>query len=138
MLDWDTVISLGLDWAPTMIIVLLAAWAAWFVWRLLRRVFRLIGGKPESAPTPTQPHLTHERREPILGPTTSATTIPDAADVLALKASIDALTRQIAILEKRLVPAVPSLAPAPAAGLKGAEVIPLSVDPITPSERRKG
>jgi hypothetical protein len=47
---------------------------------------------------------------PVVEPSrSSSATIPDAADVLALKASIDALTRQIASLENRLLPALETL-----------------------------
>ncbi len=138
MSDSSTLISLALEWGPAILIVLLAAWVIMAVSRFLKRLFT--GGRSESAPVAPQPYPTQERREPMLGaaaPTVS--TIPDAADVLALKASIDALTRQIAALERRLAPAT---APQADAGeppaVKGAEVIPMAIDPAVPPGRRKG
>lgn len=138
MSDSSTLISLALEWGPAILIVLLAAWVIMAVSRFFKRLFA--GGRSESAPVTPQPYPAQERREPMLGavaPTVS--TIPDAADVLALKASIDALARQIAALERRLAPAT---APQADAGeppaVKGAEVIPMAIDPASPSGRRKG
>jgi hypothetical protein len=135
MFDWH----LMLEWAPTLILVLLAVWATWFVWRLLKRLFRFARNNPESSPA-SRSHPPRERREPVLGPVAPrASTIPDAADVLALKASIDALTRQIASLEKRLVPQGPDQAGPPSQpGTRGGEVVPISIEPVVSPERRKG
>jgi hypothetical protein len=136
MFDW----TLMLEWAPTLIMVLLAVWATWFVWRLLKRLFRFAGDKTESAPVSSRAYPAQERKEPVLGPVaSSASTIPDAADVLALKASIDALTRQIASLEKRLAPpsAVQAAAP-PLPNTRSGDVIPMPIEPVVSPERRKG
>jgi hypothetical protein len=87
----------------------LAACVLWLVWRALRRL--LSPRKPR-----LEPSLADEpgngRIEPS-GARTAATvsTIPDAADVLALKAAIDNLARQVAALEKRLAAGQPSLPP---------------------------
>lgn len=95
------------DFAPIAAMMFVAACVLWLVWRAIRSLFRSPARARDDIPVHREPD--GARREPVLGPSTQAapapSTIPDAADVLALKASIDALTRQIAALEKRLTPA---------------------------------
>jgi hypothetical protein len=100
VLDGTTLMSYGLEFAPAVI-------AVWIVWRLVRRVLRFAFRGSGDAPVRTRHSPDQERREPVLGApgTPAAPSVPDAADILALKASIDALTRQIASLERKLVPA---------------------------------
>jgi hypothetical protein len=85
------------------------------------------------------------RREPVLVAATappSPSAVPDAADVLALKASIDGLSRQVALLEKRLSPAntnVPTAFPPrpvrePATDIEARPA--LSEEPVIVPERR--
>jgi hypothetical protein len=97
----------GLEFAPALIAILAAALAVWLVLRLIRRVLQFLSRKPEHAVVQPRHPVPQERREPVLAPPAappaSAPQIPDAADILALKASIDALTRQISSLEKKLV-----------------------------------
>ena len=114
MLDGNSFLTYGLEFAPAILTVLAAALGAWIVWRLVRSALGLFVRKAEERPEPVAYSIIHERREPMLGPAVepsrpSSPTIPDAADVLALKASIDALTRQIASLENRLLPALETL-----------------------------
>jgi hypothetical protein len=124
LLDGNTIMSYGLEFAPALVAILAAAFGVWIVWRLVRGALNALFRKREERPEPVAYSIIQERREPVLGPpaapsSSSSPSIPDAADVLALKASIDALTRQIASLEKRLVPALDSLSTtvaAPAAG----------------------
>ncbi len=124
MLDGNTIMSYGLEFAPALVAILAAAFGVWIVWRLVRGALNALFRKREERPEPVAYSIIQERREPVLGPpaapsSSSPPSIPDAADVLALKASIDALTRQIASLEKGLVPALDSLSTtvaAPAAG----------------------
>lgn len=81
----------------------------WLIWMVLRG-FRRVVGRGRSAPAPPRSHAmqTVARTDPPLGPVvTRVQAVPDAADVLALKASIDALAKQIATLEKRLTPVRP-------------------------------
>lgn len=108
MPDGTTLMSYGLEFAPAVIAILAAALAVWIVWRLVRRVLRWAFRSSKEIPVGTHPAPTRERREPVLGApgTSTAPSVPDAADVLALKASIDALTRQIASLERKLAPAL--------------------------------
>jgi len=136
--------------APIAAAAFLGLCLVWLVWRALRRLAapRTERQEPafsEPAPQPAEPAPV--RREPVLVPSGSSSpqsvpqpAVPDAADILALKASIDALTRQIASLERRLVPAnsnevvVERPAPSP--------VRPLSVDilaevPLVVPERRR-
>jgi hypothetical protein len=105
VLDGTTLMSYGLEFAPAVIAVLAAALAVWIVWRLVRRVLRFAFRGSGDAPVRTRHSPDQERREPVLGApgTPAAPSVPDAADILALKASIDALTRQIASLERKLV-----------------------------------
>jgi hypothetical protein len=91
----------------TLLALFLAVCVLWLVWRALRRLL-----SPRR--TRLEPSLGDEpgtgRIEPS-GARTAATvsTIPDAADVLALKAAIDNLARQVAALERRLAAGQPSL-----------------------------
>lgn len=114
LLDGNSLLAYGLEFAPAVIAILAAAFGVWLVWRLVRSAMGLFLRKAEERPEPVAYSIIHERREPMLGPAVepsrpSSPTIPDAADVLALKVSIDALTRQIASLENRLVPALETL-----------------------------
>ncbi|HZH52962.1 MAG TPA: hypothetical protein VEZ16_13905 [Microvirga sp.] len=107
MLDGTTIMSYGLEFAPALGAILAAALAAWIVWRILRRGWQLAFGRPENASVQPQHSPLQERREPVLGPVgeAPAVQVPDTADIRALRASIDALTRQIASLEQKLAPA---------------------------------
>ncbi len=90
------------DLAPTLIVLFLAACVLWLIWSALRRLFRSPGRAQDASPAP-DPEPMVERREPTVQPVSApAQAIPDAADVLALKAAIDNLARQVAALEKRL------------------------------------
>jgi hypothetical protein len=93
------------DLAPTAALAFVALCVVWLVWRAIRSLFGSRAREPHELPR-AAPDVS--RREPVLvaapAPSSPAT-VPDAADVLALKASIDGLARQIALLEKRLSPA---------------------------------
>ncbi|GEO16349.1 hypothetical protein [Microvirga aerophila] len=92
------------DLFPILFLVLLAAGILWIVWRLARRLGRSPAQRPE-AMVQSPPAPSESRREPVLQPPARPPcTIPDAADVLALKAAIDNLARQVAALERRLAP----------------------------------
>jgi hypothetical protein len=108
VLDGTRIMSIGLEFAPALLAVLAAAVAFWAMWRLARRALGFGARRPEDAPARSGRSGARERREPVLGLPVgpSSPAVPDAADVLALKASIDALTRQIASLERTLVPLV--------------------------------
>jgi hypothetical protein len=94
------------EFAPMAAMAFVALCIVWLVWRGIRNLFR--SASPERH---EMPRVVTEasRREPHLGastpPSSAPSTVPDAADVLSLKASIDALARQIGLLEKRLSPA---------------------------------
>ncbi|MCB5175712.1 hypothetical protein [Microvirga lenta] len=134
MLDWNEIASYGIEMAPAAFAVLAAVLVIWLVWRLVRGALRLVLGARESPADAPRPRKATERREPVLGPPAAASVpsrpVPDAADVLALKASIDALTRQIASLEKKLT--VPPEAPAalsPSRTTGGEDASRISVTP---------
>jgi hypothetical protein len=90
------------DLFPTLFLLLLAAGVVWILWRLVRRLRRAPAARQEpSLDRHPEPH--DSRPEPALrAVATLPSTIPDAADVLALKAAIDNLARQVAALERRL------------------------------------
>src|SRR4028118_157834 len=103
------VVSMFNDLAPTLIVLFLAACVLWLIGSALRRHFRSPGRPQDASPAP-EPKPMVERREPTVQPVLApAQAIPDAADVLALKAAIDNLARQVAALEKRLAPGQASL-----------------------------
>ena len=78
----------------------LAACVLWLIWRAFRRL--LSPRKRMLEPSPAD-ESGNGRIEPTISQTAAApSAIPDAADVLALKAAIDNLARQVAALEKRL------------------------------------
>ena len=111
----------------------LAGCVLWLIWRALRRL--LSPRKPR-----LEPSLTDEsgnvRSEPS-GPTRTATTvstIPDAADVLALKAAIDNLARQVAALEQRLAAGQTSLPPQPTSRDRSVDQSPV-IPPVSPDHR---
>jgi hypothetical protein len=137
VIDWSAVLSKGLDVAPTAIGILLAVWVVWFVWRLIQRLFRFASRSSEDVQTEPPRQTAQERREPVLERiATPVSSIPDAADVLALKASIDALTRQIAALEKRLAPPAPARPTADRSPIERPHrEIPVPVEPPSPPER---
>ena len=126
------------DLAPTLIVLFLAACVLWLIWSALRRLFRSPGRAqdPSLAPDP-KPMV--ERREPTVQPVLApAQAIPDAADVLALKAAIDNLARQVAALEKRLASGKVSLqaVQAPAAERTSERVSDVSGAPLVVPDRR--
>jgi hypothetical protein len=87
-------------------VILLALAVVWAVWRGARGLIRAIGGTPRGAPIQHE-RPEQDRIEPVLGPVTpSPAPILSAVDVFALKASIDALTHQVAALERRLAPSL--------------------------------
>ncbi|MBM6578937.1 hypothetical protein ILT44_01985 [Microvirga sp. BT689] len=101
------------DSLPAALLALfLAVCVLWLMWRVFRRLLTPRRRRLE-------PSLADEagntRIEPPVPQTAAAavSTIPDAADVLALKASIDNLARQVAALEKRLAAGQTSLPPQP-------------------------
>src|SRR5918998_5428262 len=90
------------DLAPILIVLFLAACVLWLIWSALRRLFRSPKRAQDPSLTP-DPEPIVGRQEPTVQPVSApAQAIPDAADVLALKAAIDNLARQVAALEKRL------------------------------------
>jgi hypothetical protein len=100
------------DSLPAALLALfLAACVLWLIWRALRR---LLSPRKERLEPSLADEPGNTRFEPP-APRTAATvsTIPDAADVLALKAAIDNLARQVAALEQRLAAGQASLPPQP-------------------------
>ena len=92
------------DLAPTLIVLFLAACVLWLIWSALRRLFRSPRRAQDASPAP-DPKPMVERREPTVQPVSApGQAVPDAADVLALKAAIDNLARQVAALEKLIHP----------------------------------
>lgn len=86
----------------TLLSLFLAFCVLWLIGRAIRRLFTSRRTRREAPFEPVpEPRLGHAGlAEPQAAP--SVSTVPDAADVLALKAAIDNLARQVAALEKRL------------------------------------
>jgi hypothetical protein len=113
VMAWSAVAATGIEGAPTAAVILLMLAGIWVIWRGAKGLIRSIGGTPRGAPIQHE-RLEQDRIEPVLGPATSSPApILNAADVFALKASIDALTHQVAALERRLAPSpvAPRIAP---------------------------
>jgi hypothetical protein len=101
--DWAGLISTGIELAPAAGIVLLAALAAWLFWRGIRRLLGGFGTRHQVVEDASRRDFRHERREPTLGPAApQGSQSLDASEILMLKASIDALTRQVAELSRKL------------------------------------
>lgn len=131
-------VSMFNDLAPTLIVLFLAACVLWLIWSALRRLFRSPKRAQDASLAP-DPEPTVERREPTVQPVSApAQAIPDAADVLALKAAIDNLARQVAALEKRLASGQASLqaVQAPPAERMSERVSEVSKVPLVVPERR--
>jgi len=121
------------DTLPAALLTLfLAACVLWLIWQAFRRLFspRKRRVEPSLADEPDK-----GRTEPAVIQTAApVSTIPDAADVLALKAAIDNLARQVAALEQRLAAGQTSLPaqPSPRGGnVDQSSVIP----PVSPDHR---
>ena len=125
------------EYTPILFIILLAVGILWIIWRLARRLF---GGTAQRAEPTAATYLERDAppRDVSLRPlAASSPTIPDAADVLALKGAIDNLARQVAALESRLAPCrtatqAPDLAPA--RPLERARA-PVEAPPVLPDRR---
>ena len=131
-------VSMFNDLAPTLIVLFLAACVLWLIWSALRRLFRSPKRAQDASLTP-DPEPFVGRWEPTVQPVLApAQAIPDAADVLALKAAIDNLARQVAALEKRLAPGQASLqaVQAPAAERTSERVSEVSGAPLIVPDRR--
>jgi hypothetical protein len=125
------------EYTPILFIILLAVGILWIIWRLARRLFG--GTAPRAEPTAAPyPDRDAPPRDVGVRPlAASSPTIPDAADVLALKAAIDNLARQVAALESRLAPDRPMTQapdPAPARPLERAPA-PAEAPPVLPDRR---
>ncbi len=86
----------------TLLTIFLAFCVLWLVVQALRRIVRSRRGRREPVLEPVSESQRNEHGRTTPHPTHPLSTIPDAADVLALKAAIDNLARQVAALEKRL------------------------------------
>jgi predicted permease len=112
--------------------VFLAACVLWLIWQALRRLFspRKRRVEPSLAEEPG-----NSRIEPAVTRTAgSVSTIPDAADVLALKAAIDNLARQVAALEQRIAAGQTSLPAQPSPRDRSVDQGPV-IPPVSPDHR---
>ena len=101
--DWTGIISAGTEFAPAAGIVLLAGLAAWLLWRMVGRVLRAFGSQPHAPRDHVRRGRAFERREPVLEPATARNPPPaTVSEIQALRASIDALARQVAELSGKL------------------------------------
>ena len=104
----------------------LAVCVLWLIWRVFRRL--LTPRKRRLEPSLADEPGTTRSEPASLRAAAAVSTIPDAADVLALKAAIDNLARQVAALEKRLAAGQTSLPAQTLPSDRNAEQ-----SPVTPS-----
>ena len=119
----------------TLLTLFLVFCVLWLIVRALRRLFSSLRTRrePSLEPMPESRPIHHGSISPQ--GVRTASTIPDAADVLALKAAIDNLARQVVALEKRLASGPANLQPPRASsGEKAGEPRP-ELPPVTPDHR---
>ena len=119
----------------TLLTLFLAFCVLWLIGQAFRRMVSSHRRRREpslEAVPQSHPSLPEPAPPRAAGP---VSTIPDAADVLALKAAIDNLARQVAALEKRLAsgPALPQPTH-PSLNERGLEERP-QLPPVTPDHR---
>lgn len=126
------------DLAPMAAALFLGLCLLWLVWRALRRLVAAPRSERQEPAFRDTLEPVSTRREPPLNPVPPAPNpnVPDAADILALKASIDALTKQIASLERRLIPANSNVASVERPAPKPGPVDGLAEVPLVVPERR--
>jgi hypothetical protein len=121
------------DSLPSVLIALfLALCVLWLIWQMFRRL--LSPGKRRREPfrdAESHPGLEAPTAQPAAA---TVSTIPDAADVLALKAAIDNLARQVAALERRLASGQASVPPQPLPGDRAVEQRS-TIPSVTPDHR---
>jgi hypothetical protein len=122
-----------------LIAVFLAGCVLWLIWSALLRLFRRSPRRQEPYLAAANEPAGGVRQEPVVRPAAApAATIPDAADVLALKAAIDNLARQVAALEKRLASGqtgVQAVSPPPADRVNQRVSEVSAVPPVAPDQR---
>lgn len=127
--------------APVAALLFLIACVLWLAWRGFRRLVSSPAPARQEPAFHAHPEMTASHRELALSPAQNPPpAVPDAADILALKASIDALTKQIATLEKRLIPAnsnIPPLENAPPIATAKKSMDALAEVPLVVPERRR-
>ncbi|MGF9757043.1 hypothetical protein AAII07_17710 [Microvirga sp. 0TCS3.31] len=126
------------DTLPAVLLTLfLAACVLWLIWQAFRRLFspRKRRVEPSLADEPGSNRIEPAATRPAVSRTDAAvSTIPDAADVLALKAAIDNLARQVAALEQRLAAGQTSLPHQPAPRDRSVDPSPV-IPPVSPDHR---
>lgn len=118
----------------TLLSLFLVLCCLWLIVRAIRRLFtsRRTRQEPSSESMPEVRSSHPGFGDPQLA--RSVSTIPDAADVLALKAAIDNLARQVASLEKRLAVDQPNLTLQPSPGGRDAGQSPM-IGSVSPDHR---
>jgi hypothetical protein len=126
------------DTLPVALLTLfLAACVLWLIWQAFRRLFspRKRRVEPSLTEEPGNSRIEPAVTQPAVTLAAAAvSTIPDAADVLALKAAIDNLARQVAALEQRLAAGQTSLPPQPAPRDRSVDQSPV-IPPVSPNHR---
>ncbi len=123
------------DNLPAMLLGLfLVLCCLWLIVQAIRRLFtsRNTRREPSLEPVPEVRPSHPGLEEPQSA--RSVSTIPDAADVLALKAAIDNLARQVAALEKRLAADQGSLPTQPSPGDRTVGQSPI-IPSVSPDHR---
>jgi hypothetical protein len=121
------------DSLPSALIALfLALCVLWLIWQMFRRLLSPVKRRREPfRDAESHPGLETPTAQPAAA---TVSTIPDAADVLALKAAIDNLARQVAALERRLASGQPGVPPRPVPGDRTVEQRS-TIPSVTPDHR---
>jgi hypothetical protein len=124
------------DSLPSALLTLfLALCVLWLIGQALRRFLasRKLR-RAQSLEAELEAHRNH--KDPAVSTTAAkVSTIPDAADVLALKAAIDNLARQVAALEKRLSMGQSGFPPLPTPPSERTTEPRSDLPPVTPDHR---
>jgi hypothetical protein len=123
------------DTLPSVLLILFLAFCVlWLIVRAFRKLLRTRRRREVPPDTIAKPYPSYPK--PLASTATrSVSTIPDAADVLALKAAIDNLARQVAVLEQRLAAGSTVSKPIQASSIKSGVEPASALPPVTPDHR---
>jgi hypothetical protein len=119
----------------TLLALFLAFCVLWLIVQTLRRLLSSRRTRREPVLEPSSEPRPSYQEPASLQAAAPVSTIPDAADVLALKASIDNLARQVAALEKRLASGLADPQPTRASAIETTVVPRPELPPVTPDHR---
>jgi hypothetical protein len=107
MIDWNTLLALGIKGAPAAAVTLFVVWAIWFVVRLFKRVMAAFSRAPAASTSQAAKPRKAVRIEPVLDavdgrdrPQIEEISVNDLQGaVVALSLRVDSLERQVTELK---------------------------------------